>query len=113
MNGLEIEKITKKYMKGIKDYLKETYGEVKPEWNLMLAILEENIRQYLEVNDMIRQTGIYNGTAKNPLLSTSKDLAASIYKIVQHFGISPYAASKIRSMGEDDTEDFIDTLTKE
>ena len=41
-----------------------------------------------------------------------KDLQASIMKQVQHLGISPYSASKIKQEVEDDNEDFIEALTK-
>lgn len=110
---MKYSKETKDYIKSVEDYLSKEYGEIKPEWGLMLNMLKDNYQQYLNCLESIEQNGIYSPESgkKNPLLSTVKDLQASIYKIVQHLGISPYAKSKIRTMAEDDTDDFIDTLT--
>lgn len=110
---MKYSKETNKYIKSIRKYLEDTYGEVKPEWELMLMLLGDNVEMYRKVSETLETNGIYSPVSgvKNPLLSTQKDIAASIYKIVQHFGISPYAASKIKNGTDDDTEDFIESLT--
>ena len=48
---------------------------------------------------------------KNPLLSIMIETQGVILKQIQHFGLSPYAVSKIKSMADDDTDDYIDGLT--
>lgn len=110
---MKYSKETKNYIKSVEEYLRGEYGEIKPEWELMIQMLKDNYQQYLNCLDSIEQNGIYSVVSqkKNPLLSTVKDLQASIYKIVQHLGISPYAKSKIKTMEEDSTDDFIDALT--
>ena len=104
---------TKKIIDSINNYLTEKYGEVKPEWATIMYLLGDNLDLYKECRESIRKNGIYdiNTAKKNPLLSTCKDLQATIMKQIQHLGLSPYAASKIKESVEDDTEDFIEALT--
>lgn len=106
---------TKKIIDSINNYLIEKYGEVKPEWHTIIYLLGDNLDLYKECRDSIRQNGIYDITTakKNPLLSTCKDLQATIMKQIQHLGLSPYAVSKIKDSVEDDSEDFVESLTNE
>ena len=106
---------TKKIIDSINNYLTEKYGEVKPEWATIMYLLGDNLDLYKECSDSIKQNGIFdvNTYKKNPLLSTCKDLQATIMKQIQHLGLSPYAASKIKDAVEDDTEDYIESLTNE
>lgn len=106
-------KETKKVMKRISDFLTEKYGEVKPEWEVVLYMLGNNLDMYKDCQKEIETNGIFeaNSYRKNPLISTLKDLQATILKEVQHLGLSPYADSKIKQAAEDDTEDFIEALT--
>lgn len=106
---------TKKIIDSINKYLIEKYGEVKPEWETIMYLLGDNLDLYKECRDSIKQNGIFdvNTYKKNPLLSTCKDLQATIMKQIQHLGLSPYAAAKIKMDVEDDTEDYIESLTNE
>ena len=114
MKYTNYRQITNKFMNNVERHLKETYGEVKSEWETTLFLLAENLDMYLECKDAINENGIFDSSSfrKNPLLSTIKDLQATIMKQVQHLGISPYSASKIRMEAEEDNEDFIEALTK-
>lgn len=104
---------TKQYIQNIRDYLVEEYGAVKPEWELTLILLQNTIERYNRVAKIIDKEGIYDSTrgVKNPLLSTEKDLLATILKLTQKIGCSPWDASKIKNSPEDDTESFLDSLT--
>lgn len=108
-------KFTKDYMCNVETYLTSKYGSVKTEWESILFLLAENLDLYIECKKSIKQNGIYDRTTgkKNPLLATTKDLQATIMKQVQHLGISPYSASKIKQDVEEDDEDFIKALTDE
>ena len=108
-----MKKGTKYTMDTINSFLEQKYGEVKPEWEVILALLGDNIDLYKDCRESIRQNGIYDANTgkKNPLLATCKDLQATILKQVQHLGLSPYASSKIKQEVEDDTDDFIEGLT--
>ena len=105
----------KKYIESVKAYLIETYGVVKPEWMAVIEMLAYNLELLNACTTSVKQNGIYDASSgkKNPLLSTIKDLQATIMKQVQHLGLSPYAVSKINNTPEDDTEDFIESLTRE
>ena len=105
---------SKNIIKDIEDFLKEKYGEVKPEWQTILFLLKENLDLYIECKKEIKKHGIYDPSSmkKNPLLSTLKDLQATMLKQIQHLGLSPYASSRIKESVEDDDIDFIESLTK-
>ncbi len=110
-----MRKGTKKLIESAENYLIEKYGEVKPEWQIILGLLADNLELYKDCRDSIKKNGIYDITTarKNPLISSCKDLQATILKQIQHLGLSPYAQAKIKDSIEDDTEDFIDSLTNE
>lgn len=101
------------YMKAVKAYLTTEYGCVKGEWQITLMALEDALNRYVQVKQAIEQYGIYDSQTglKNPLLSTEKDLLATILKLSQKLGISPWDASKIKTPETDDTDDFINNLT--
>ena len=101
-----------KYITAIKKYLVEKYGSVKEEWELSISMLVDTLETYAECKKVLKEVGIYNyeRNKKNPLLGTLKECQITMLKIVKDLGISPYAASKIKSMVEDDTDDFIDKL---
>lgn len=112
-NGMTKNKTKiKEYMAGVRDYLTTEYGEVKKEWEITLVMLEDNLYLYEEIKQSIKDNGIYSAVraTKNPLLSTLKDTQATILKISQKLGVSPWDASKIKVAAEDDTNDFIDNL---
>lgn len=114
MKFTQYSKFTKEYLSSVEEYLKNKYGEVKSEWGSILFLLAENLDLYIECKKSVKQNGIYDIATgkKNPLLTTMKDLQATIMKQVQHLGISPYSASKIKQEIEDDNEDYIESLTK-
>lgn len=106
---------TAKYIDAVNEYLKETYGTVKPEWEMIIEMLAYNLDIFIECAKSIKTNGIYDTMTgkKNPLLATIKDLQATIMKQVQHLGLSPYALSKIKKDIEDDADDYIESLTSE
>ena len=106
---------TQNYIKAVNDYLIKKYGKVQPEWDATLMLMADNLDLYQECKESVRENGIYNADngKKNPLLTTMKDLQATIIKQIQHLGLSPYAVSKIKIGEEDNTEDFIEELVSE
>lgn len=106
-------KSTKNY-NNVLQHLKEKYGNINPEWSLTLDLLKENIDLYNQCMENIKQYGIYDPErkTKHPLLSTAKDLQATILKMVQQFGLTPWAASKILDHNTEEEEDFINGLTE-
>ena len=98
-------KQTKRVIDNALQYLKTRYGEVKPEWQNMLYMYADNLELYDQMFDSIQKEGIYDPSTgrKHPLLSSLKDLQATLFKQVQHLGLSPYSASKIKQAEEDDS----------
>ena len=93
-------KETENYIEKINHYLIEKYSEIKPEWELLLSLLEDTYDEYLDMKALLEETGMFNPKTykKNPLIASIKDARATINKMVQHFGISPYSDSKKNSM---------------
>lgn len=102
---------TAKYIKTIDAYLIGKYGATKPEWEAIIMMLADNLDLYKKCKKSIDENGIYDASTgrKNPLLSTIKDLQATIIKQIQHLGLSPYAVTRL---GKDDEEEdnFLENL---
>lgn len=113
MDKKKYSKATKTYINNVEEYLTNKYGELPPQWDAIITLLADNLELYNECKLSVKENGIYNTNTgrKNPLLTTMKDLQATIIKQIQHLGLSPYAVSKIKDDKEDDTEDFIEALT--
>jgi len=103
-----------KYIEDVRKYLTEKYGEVYPQWEAIIFLLQDNLDLYFQCRQSIKDNGIFDSDTykKNPLLSTAKDIQATIIKQIQHLGLSPYSVSKINIGEEDDTDDYIDALLK-
>lgn len=103
----------KAYIKAVEKYLEKTHGEIKPEWESTIKLLEDNLELYESIKKAIAKEGVYNHTTgkRNPLLSSMKDVQGSILAINRHLGLSPFSASKIKHNTKDDTDDFLDNLT--
>lgn len=106
-----------KLVEYIRGSLIDRYGEIPLEWELHLQILEDTIDRYNQVREEINKQGISVGNVKNQLLSTEKDCLATILKITQKLGVTPWDKAKLEKAEcdipeeEDDEGDFIDTLT--
>lgn len=105
---------TKTYIKSVNEYLINKYGELPPQWEAIILLLADNLELYAQCKSSVANNGIFDATTgrKNPLLSTMKDLQATIIKQVQHLGLSPYALSRLGSNDEDNTDDYIEMLTE-
>lgn len=103
---------TAKYIKTIDAYLIGKYGSTKPEWEAIIVILADNLELYKKIKKSIEENGVFDDDRyiKNPLLSTLKDIQASIMKQIQHLGLSPYALGKLSMEKEDDEDDFLARL---
>lgn len=101
-----------KYIKAIETYLTNKYGKLQDEWTVLIDLFVENLELYLECKKVIDKVGIYNydKDKKNPLLGTLKETTQTLLKISQQLTISPWSAAKIKNIGEDSTDDFINAL---
>lgn len=103
----------KEYIQAVRTHLQKTYGEIKPEWENPISLLEDNLNLYDEIQSALKQHGIFNPETgrRNTLLSSLKDVQGQILTISRHLGLSPYSACKIKNPESDDCDDFIDKLT--
>lgn len=110
---MKYSKDTTSYIQSVIDYLKEKYGEVKPEWMALIMMLSDNLQLYKDCLKSIKENGIYDASTgkKNPLLTTVKDIQSTILKLCQKLGVSPWDASKIKLADDDDTDEYLEDLT--
>lgn len=103
------------YMQGINDYLVSKYGQVKPEWGATLMLLKDSLIRYNQIKEILETEGLFDSNTykKNPLITSEKDLIATINKITQKLGITPYDAAKIKMEDTEDDAEFIESLTNE
>lgn len=115
MKYTEYTKETKATMKQIEKYLQNTYGSIEPQWEMTLSLIADNLDLLKNCKESVAKNGIYSDIrgVKNPLISTIKDCNATLLKLAQQLGITPWSESKIKNTPEDDTDDFIDKLTGE
>lgn len=114
MNYSKYSKKTREYLQSVESFLINKYGSISEEWSAILFLLADNLDLYEDCKKSVKENGLYDSNTgkKNPLLCTMKDLQATIHKQIQHLGLSPYAISKIKVESEDNTDDFIEDLTK-
>lgn len=101
-----------KYIKAIETYLINKYGKLQDEWCVLIDLFVENLELYIKIKKIIDEVGIYNyeKDKKNPLLGTMKETQQTLLKIAQQLTISPWSAAKIKNIGEDSTDAFIEAL---
>lgn len=106
----------KNYMSSVRNYLEEKYGGLKEEWESTLFILQDTLIRYSQIKKEIDKNGLYDVTTgrKNPLLSTEKDCIATILKLTQKLGVSPWDFTKLDNgdNDNDDEDDFLSSLTE-
>ena len=109
-------KNTQIYIKNVEDFLKDKYGEIKPSWIGLLDCLAFQYDLYqlskvgIEENGLVTQTN--RGIAPNPCIKILNDANIQVQKLVNALGISPMAESKLKVETADDTDDFLNELTK-
>lgn len=107
---------TQTYIKNVEAYLKDKYGEIKPQWIGLLDSLafQYDLFQLAKVavaeNGLVTQTN--RGVSPNPCIKILNDSSIQVQKLVNALGISPMAESKLKVETADDTDDFLNELTK-
>ena len=107
---------TQLYIKNVEDFLKYKYGEIKPSWIGLLDSLAFQYNLYqlskvgIEENGLVTQTN--RGVAPNPCIKILNDANIQVQKLVNALGISPMSESKLKVETADDTDDFLNELTK-
>lgn len=98
-----------KYINSVKKHLKEKHGKINAEWLQPLQILQDNLELYNQCKEEIKSKGLLlmakNGAmTKNPLIKVQFDAQIQMTKLLQEFGLTPKAATKISLVDDDDDE---------
>lgn len=107
---------TQLYIQNVEEFLKDKYGEIKPSWIGLLDSLAFQYNLYqlskvgIEENGLVTQTN--RGIAPNPCIKILNDANIQVQKLVNALGISPMSESKLKVETADDTDDFLNELTK-
>lgn len=91
---------TQNFLKSTLNYLKHKYGTVNDEWMPTLVILADNYELYNQCKTQIAKDGLmiqdrFGSLAKHPLLKVQNDSQIQIIKLLNEFGLTPKAASKL------------------
>lgn len=102
------------YIQSIHNHLKQQQGEIKPELQLSLKLLEDNFTLYERVNEQLKKEPLTNEVGiKNSLLTTHKDLTSIILKQLKELVVTiPFTELKNKKNDnqEESTSEFISNL---
>lgn len=124
MQYRKYRKEVKSYMKKIESQLKKEYGTVAPEWDLTLEQLADSYELYINIKEQIDKDGlmkksvkIVKGEAieteeKHPLFPALFNTQTNINRIVNQFGFTVFAKSRIKARPEvnDANDDYLNNL---
>ena len=114
----KVDKEVKKFMKAARDFLAtKGGGEVPPEWELSLTLLEGYYRQYMEINYHISNLDslIFNGRygpMPSPLLSVRDKASVRLEAIMKEMGLSMKSAIKMNVVEPKKEESVLDKYMK-
>lgn len=96
----------------IEDSIVERYGSVPPKFNAALFLLADNLDLLAECRKSIQREGLFINGSRNPLVVSVGNLSSAISASLKSLGCTPYAEGLLKSDEAEDTEDFINNLTK-
>lgn len=108
---------TTNYVENVKNYVKKTYGEIKPVWMTLIELLGSHYDLYQLAQIDIESSGLITngdkGPKANPSIKIANDALIQIQKLVNELGISPKQEIRLRTNDPSEADDdFLETLTK-
>lgn len=88
-------------IKIVKKFLKDNYGEVKPEWELSLELLKDALDLREQLRTTLRNSGLTQvnpssgNTSVNPLLGALKEQENRIFSILKEYGLTPLSKERL------------------
>lgn len=88
-------------IKVVKKFLKDNYGEVKPEWELSLELLKDALDLREQLRTTLRNSGLTQvnpssgNTSVNPLLGALKEQENRIFSILKEYGLTPLSKERL------------------
>ena len=113
------------YMKKIEKQLAAEYGQVAEEWDITLEQLADSYQLYLNIKEQIEKDGLIKKSIrigkkgepmeveeKHPLFPALFNTQTNINRIVNQFGLTLFAKSRIKAKPEinDEKDDFLNSL---
>ena len=105
---------TQAFMLNVDKFLIDKYGIIKPHWEGQLDLLASNYELFIMSKNKVKEDGLmvvnrFGNLDKHPLLAQIKYSNIQCCKLINEFGLSPKADSKIKSESNDDA-DYLDSL---
>lgn len=102
------------YMWSIHKFLNKKFGSISEEWIPTLTMLADNLYIFNLCKEQIRKDGLmitdrFNVLVKHPLIKVQNDAQIQIVKLLQQFGLTPYAICKLKT-SENEDDSFLDEL---
>lgn len=125
MNYRKYRKEVRIYMKKIEKQLAAEYGQVAEEWDITLEQLADSYQLYLNIKEQIEKDGLIKKSIrigkkgepmeveeKHPLFPALFNTQTNINRIVNQFGLTLFAKSRIKTKPEinDEKDDFLNSL---
>ena len=93
---------TQAFMLNVDKFLIDKYGIIKPHWEGQLDLLASNYELFIMAKNKVKEDGLmvvnrFGNLDKHPLLAQIKDSNIQCCKLINEFGLSPKADSKIKS----------------
>jgi len=113
------------YMKKIEKQLAAEYGQVSEEWDITLEQLADSYQLYLNIKEQIEKDGLIKKSIrigkkgepmeveeKHPLFPALFNTQTNINRIVNQFGLTLFAKSRIKTKPEinDEKDDYLNSL---
>lgn len=114
----QAEKATKKFMKNVRDFLaSKNNGEVPPEWECSLMLLETYYKQFVQINEEIEKlpslvVDSRYGSVPSPLLACRDKAAMRLEQSMKEMGITFKAAAKLNVVKPKEEESALDVYLK-
>jgi phage terminase small subunit len=118
-------KEVKIFMKKIEKQLAAEYGQVAEEWDITLEQLADSYQLYLNIKEQIEKDGLIKKSIrigkkgepmeveeKHPLFPALFNTQTNINRIVNQFGLTLFAKSRIKAKPEinDEKDDYLNSL---
>lgn len=125
MNYRKYRKEVRIYMKKIEKQLAAEYGQVAEEWDITLEQLADSYQLYLNIKEQIEKDGLIKKSIrigkkgepmeveeKHPLFPALFNTQTNINRIVNQFGLTLFAKSRIKTKPEinDEKDDYLNSL---
>ena len=102
------------YMYVIHKFLNKKFGNINDEWIPSLFMLADNLHIFNMCKEQIKKDGLmitdrFGVLVKHPLIKVQNDAQIQIVKLLQQFGLTPYAMGKLKQV-EDENDDLLNEL---